>query len=260
MRTAHVRLILAAGLATAGASLAWAQAPATSAPPSTPTPAAAPPSGPAPTTSSAPLPQTSPVAPANPATPAGAAAQGVAPTTAPATAAPPAAPAADEPPPAVPTTGDGAVIVSVLEKVCVPLVRGGNLDQLAAQLPGMRKNRRDGTWTMPLGGTRDYQVTVLAQGVNKDVCQAEVHFAIGQDAPIVKAINIWSFLHKPELISTANYVQVEGDGVKRVRKSWEHLESNSSTAVNFTTWRKPDDSSLNRGYDTGILYYQERKF
>jgi hypothetical protein len=96
--------------------------------------------------------------------------------------------------------------------------------------------------------------------VNKDVCQAEVHFAVGQDAPIVKAINIWSFLHKPELILQANYVAVDADGVKRVRKSWEHLESNSSTAVNFTTWRKPDDSSLNRNYDTGILYYQERKF
>jgi hypothetical protein len=260
MRTATVSLILAAGIASAGATVAWAQAPAVTAPPSTPTPAAAPPSGPAPTTSSAPLSQTSPVPPASPATPAGAAPQGVAPTGAPAAAAPEATPNPAEAPPTIPTTGDGAVIINVLEKVCVPLVRGGNLDQLAPQLPGMRKNRRDGTWSMPLGGSRDYQLTVLAQGVNKDVCQAEVHFAVGQDAPIVKAINIWSFLHKPELISTANYVAVEADGVKRVRKSWEHLESNSSTAVNFTTWRKPDDSPLNRGYDTGILYYQERKF
>jgi hypothetical protein len=255
MRTATVRLILLAGVASAGATVAWAQAPAVTAPPSTPTPAAAPPSGPAPTTSSAPLSQSSPVAPAAGASPAGAAPAGAAPA-----GATPAAPPAVEEAPTVPTTGDGAVVVSVLEKVCVPLVRGGNLDQLAPQLPGMRKNRRDGTWSMPLGGSRDYQLTVLAQGVNKDVCQAEVHFAVGQDAPIVKAINIWSFLHKPELISTANYVAVEADGVKRVRKSWEHLESNSSTAVNFTTWRKPDDSPLNRGYDTGILYYQERKF
>jgi hypothetical protein len=254
MRTATVRMILLAGVASAGASLAWAQAPATTAPPSTPTPAAAPPSGPAPTTSSAPLPQTSPVAPASPATPAGAAPQGVAPT------APEATPNPADAPPTLPTAGDGAVIVNVLEKICVPLVRGGNLDQLAPQLPGMRKNRRDNTWSMPLGGSRDYQLTILAQGVNKDVCQAEVHFAVGQDAPIVKTINIWSFLHRPELILQANYVAVEADGVKRVRKSWEHLESNSSTAVNFTTWRKPDDSPLNRGYDTGILYYQERKF
>jgi hypothetical protein len=152
------------------------------------------------------------------------------------------------------------VIINVLEKVCVPLVRGGNLDQLAPQLPGMRKNRRDNSWTMPLGGSRDYTLTILPQGVNKDVCLSEVHYAIGQYGPIVKAVNVWSFLHKPELILQANYVAVDPDGVKRVRKSWEHLESNSSTAVNFTTWRKPNDTPLNRNYDTGELYYQERKF
>ncbi|MDB5476347.1 MAG: hypothetical protein JWP49_1858, partial [Phenylobacterium sp.] len=185
---------------------------------------------------------------------AGAAAQGVP------------APSAEPPPPAVPeaptipTTGDGAAIVNVLEKICVPMVRGTPLDQLAPQLPGMKKNRRDGTWTMPLGGDKAYTLTVLPQGVNKDVCLAEVHFAVGQDAAIAKAINVWSFLHKPELIATANYVQTGGDNVKRVQRSWEHLESASSTAVNFTTWRKPDDSPLNRNYDTGQLYYQERKF
>jgi hypothetical protein len=87
-----------------------------------------------------------------------------------------------------------------------------------------------------------------------------VHYAVGQDDPIVKAINIWSFVHKPELILQANYVAVDQDGIKRVRKSWEHLESNSSTAVNFTTWKKPDDSPIARGYDTGWLFYQERRF
>jgi hypothetical protein len=152
------------------------------------------------------------------------------------------------------------MIVNVLEKVCVPMVRGAPLDQLAPQLPGMKKNRRDGTWTMPLGGDKAYTLTVLPQGVNKDVCLAEVRFAVGQDAAIAKAVNIWAFLHKPELILQANYVATDPDGVKRVRKSWEHLESASSTAVNFTTWRKPDDSPLNRNYDTGQLYYQERKF
>ncbi|MFC3067939.1 hypothetical protein [Phenylobacterium soli] len=245
MRTAYLSLIVAAGLAGS----AYAQAPAVTAAPSTPTPAAAPPSAPAPTTSSAPLSQTSPVPAAVPATPAGAAPQGVPPGPAPAAGA--------APPPALPTSGDGAVVLNVLEKVCVPLVRGGKLEQLAPAA-GLKKNRRDDTWVGPLGGDRAYTVTVFPQGVNKDVCLAEVHFAVGQDEPIVKAINVWSFLHKPELILQANYVAVDADGVKRVRKSWEHLESNASTAVNFTTWRKPDDSPLNKGYDTGQLFYQER--
>lgn len=243
MRTVSLRLMLAAGAAVSLATAAAAQAPAT------PGPGAAPPAAPAPTTSSAPLSQSSPVAPAPGASPAGAAPQG----------APETPPSASEPPPTLPTSGDGAVILNVLEKICVPMVRGQSIDQLAPSL-GMKKNRRDNTWSMPLGGDKNYTVSIWNQGVNKDVCQAEVHFAPGQDAPIVKAVNVWSFLHKPELILQANYVAVDADGVKRVRKSWEHLESNSSVAVNFTTWRKPDDTPLNKAYDTGILYYQERTF
>ncbi|HEX3700516.1 MAG TPA: hypothetical protein VHV27_07565 [Phenylobacterium sp.] len=248
MRSISIGLILAVGLTATAQAQAPAPPPTAPAPP--PATTAAPP--PAATTPEAPPATTTPAPPA--ATP------GVPGAAPPATTTPEAAPpAVAEAPPALPTTGNGAAIIQVLEKVCVPLVRGGNFDQLAAQLPGARKNRRDGTWTMPLGGERNYTLTLLVQGVNKDVCQAEVHYPIGGDDEIYKAINIWAYLHKPELIATANYVQTGADNVKRVQRSWEHLESGSSTAVNFTTWKKPDDSPLNRGYDTGYLFYQERK-
>ena len=239
MRTAYLSLIVAAALAAP----AFAQAPA--APPPTPAP---PPAAAAP-------PSQTPAAPLSP-TPAAPLSQ--TPAAPPAAAAPP-APSEAEAAPTLPTTGDEATILSVLERVCVPLVRGGSLDQLGASA-GMRKNRRDGTWSIGLGSGRDYNITVQPQGVNKDVCEAEVHFAIGQDAPIFKAVNIWAFLHKPELQATANYVAVDADGIKRVRRSWENQASNGSTAVNFTTWRKPDDAPLNRKYDTGMLFYQERHF
>lgn len=172
-------------------------------------------------------------------------------------AAPPAEPA--PPPPTLPTTGDGAVMLSVLEKVCIPAVRGQGVDAVAPSL-GMKRNRRDGSWSMPLGGDRNYTVTVLSQGSNKDVCQAEVHYAQGQDEPIVNALNIWSFLHDPELTLQANYVNVDPDGIKRVRKSWEHYDDKSSTAVNFSVLTKPDDSPLNARYATGMMFYQERAF
>jgi hypothetical protein len=182
-----------------------------------------------------------------------------------ATATPPAA-APAEAPPSLPTSGPGAIILSVVEKVCVPLVRGGNLDDIAkanSATLGLKKNRRDNTWTMPLDPTnpaaKDYSITIQPTGSNKDVCRAEVHYALNEDKPIVSAINIWSFLHQPELILQANYVAVDPDGVKRVRKSWEHFDAANSTAVNFSTWTKPDDSSLNAKFSTGELFYQERK-
>ncbi|HEX4710075.1 hypothetical protein [Phenylobacterium sp.] len=230
MRTALASLILTAAIASA----AQAQTPA------------------APATQPAPAPTTAAPPTTAPST-----------TAAPATAAPPAAtpettpPAAGEAPPTLPTTGDGAVLINVVEKVCVPLVRGGKLDDLA-KANGFKQNRRDGTWTLPLGGDKNYSVTIFPVGVNKDACRGEVHYAIGQEKPIVSAFNVWSFLHQPELILQANYVSVNADGVKRVQKSWEHLEASSSTAVNFTTWTKPDDTPLNPKFATGEIYYQER--
>jgi hypothetical protein len=111
---------------------------------------------------------------------------------------------------------------------------------------------------MPLASGRDYQV-IFQSLSQKDVCQAEVHYAVSQDKAIVGALNVWSYVHKPELVLQANYVNVDADGVKRTRKSWEHVEPNgASTAVNFTIWRKPDDTPLNGRYDTGMLFYQER--
>lgn len=229
MRTVLLSLIAAAGLATG----AQAQEPA---PPTPPAPATTP-AAPAPALETAPAPAPAAAAPA-----------------APAAEAPPA-----PPPPVLPTSGDGAVIISVLEKVCVPAVRGQKLDDVA-KANGFKANKRDGTWSMMLGTDKAYTVTVLPQGSNKDACIAEVHFALGQEAPIVAALNVWAFLHQPELVLQANYVAVDPDGVKRVRKSWENFSANSSVAVNFSTERKADDTPLNGRYDTGKLFYQERTF
>jgi len=245
MRIVLASLILAAAIvpaAEAQTPAAPATQPAPSTPPTTtaPAPPAAPNAAPPAATGQAPAAPTTAAPPA---------------TTPPEAAAP--APAA-EPPPTLPTSGDGAVILNIIEKVCVPLVRGGKLDDLA-KANGFKLNRRDGTWTMPLGGDKNYTVTMFPVGINKDVCRGEVHYAIGGEKPIVSALNVWSFLHQPELILQANYVSVNADGVKRVQKSWEHLDSTSSTAVNFTTATKPDDTPLNPKFSTGEIYYQERK-
>lgn len=221
MRTALASLVLVAGLTTA----AQAQTPA----PTTPAPSTAAPATSAPTVA------------------------------APATATPAAPAAAAEPPPTLPTSGDGAQILQAIEKVCIPAVRGQGIDA-AAKAAGLKQNRRDGTWSTPLASGRDYAIIIQPQFSQSNVCQAEVHYAVGQDKPIISALNVWSFLQEPKLVLQANYVNVDADGVKRIRKSWEHVEaSGASRAVNFSIWRKPDDTPLNAKFDTGMLFYQERK-
>lgn len=170
----------------------------------------------------------------------------------------PAAPAAGEPPPTLPTSGDGAQVLQALEKVCIPAVRGQGLDA-AAKAAGLKQNRREGTWAMPLSSGRDYAIVFQPQYSQTNVCQAEVRYAVGQDKPIVSALNVWAFLQQPKLTLGANYVNVDADGIKRIRKSWEHVAAGGATrAVNFSVQRKPDDSPLNPKFDTGMLFYQER--
>lgn len=172
---------------------------------------------------------------------------------------PPPAAQPGQPAPSLPTTGDGAALISILERVCVPAVRGQKLDDVA-KAAGMKLNRRDGTWAIGLGGAKAHQIILYPQGANKDTCFGEIRFAHGQDAPITQALNIWAFLHQPPMDPTANYTQpVDPDGLKRVRRSWEHVSTTGSIGLNISTVRKPDDTPVNRGYDLATFQYQERK-
>ena len=126
MRSAIATIVLAAGLATAAA----AQVTAPAVPPAPVAPEAASVAAPvAPVTSTAP------------------------------TVEPEVAPAPPEP--SLPTTGDGAELAGVLSKVCVPLLRGGNIDQLAASA-GMKKVKKRGVinYVTLLGGIKGYTVTL----------------------------------------------------------------------------------------------------
>ena len=172
--------------------------------------------------------------------------------------APPAEPA--PPPPTVPTTGLGAEAIAVLEKICVPQVRGQKLDVLA-KANGFKLNRREQTWSKPLGLEKGYQIVVSPPGSNKGVCFAELRYPMGADVEISKALNVWAFVHEPPLDPTANYTQPQDpDGLKRVRRSWEYLTATDSIGLNFSTVRKADDTPLSPKYDTGNMQYQERKF
>ena len=234
MRFALSSLIIAAGLATA----AHAQDPAAQ-----PTQPAAPAAQPA-----APAAQPAP-APAAEAPPA------------PAAETPPAPPAEAAPPPTLPTSGYGFEAIQVIEKICVPAVRGQSVETLA-KANGFKLNKREQSWAKPFGAEgKAYQVIVYPTGSNKSVCMVDLRFPTGQDGEIAKALNVWSFVHQPPLDPTANYTQPQDpDGLKRVRRSWEYLEQGKSIGLNFSTVRKPDDSQVNKAYDLATMQYQERTF
>ncbi|OHB30953.1 MAG: hypothetical protein A2790_09835 [Phenylobacterium sp. RIFCSPHIGHO2_01_FULL_69_31] len=235
MRIALSSLILVAGIATAAQAQDPAAQPAPPAAPTTAAPASATP------------------APADAAQPAPAAPAAEAP------AAPPAEPA--PPPPTLPTSGYGFEAIQVIEKICIPAVRGQGVDPVA-KANGFKMNRRDQTWAKPFGTeNKAYQVIVFPSGSNKSVCNVELRYPVGAAEDIAKALNVWAFVQQPPLDPTANYTQPQDpDGLKRVRRSWEYLTTNRSIGLNYSTVRKPDDSQVNAKYDMGTLQYQERTF
>ncbi|MBC7167056.1 hypothetical protein [Phenylobacterium sp.] len=180
------------------------------------------------------------------------------------TAAPPApAPAAPAPAPVeqptLPTTGNGAAVLSVLTRACIPMVQEGKTVEEVGKELGMKRNRRSGAYEVSLGG-RDYSITVLPKGANDNVCNMQINYPVGEEEPIVEALNIWAFLHEPELVLQRNDYAVGADNIKRVTMAWEHYTDSESTGMVFVQLKKPDDSPLERGYDQATLLYSERTF
>lgn len=188
-----------------------------------------------------------------------AAAPAAAPATAPAPA--PAAEAPAAPEPTLPTDGDGAVITTVLTNVCMPLVKGGDFVQLATAA-GMKKGKKDGNiiFTLPLtGGSKDYSITLENPGSNKQVCSLSLKYALDGEKPIIRSLNVWSYLHDPYMAAQRNDY-VPATDVKRITNSWEYFTDHVSQGLVFVQLKKPDGSPLNSRFDTATLLYSERTF
>jgi hypothetical protein len=184
------------------------------------------------------------------------------PAPAPAPAAPaaepaPAAPAADTQSYVLPTTGAEGQIIDVVNRVCKPLVQGGNFDQLAGGM-GYKKNKRDGTYVGTLVA-KPYTLTIWPQGSNKDVCRLTLRYGVDQEKPIIVGLNIFSFLHKPELVQQRNDF-VPATDFKRITNSWEYFTDKESIGLVFLQLKKPDGSPVGKAWDEGEILYSERKF
>ena len=179
-----------------------------------------------------------------------------APAAEPAPAAAP-APAAEEKTYVLPTTGAEGQIIDVINRVCKPLVKGGNLDQLAGGL-GYKKNKREGTYVGTLVD-KPYTLTIWPQGSNKDVCRLTLKYGIDQEKPIIVGLNIFSYLHKPELLQQRNDF-VPATDFKRITNSWEYFTDHESIGLVFLQLKKPDGSPVGKAWDEAEVLYSERTF
>lgn len=158
----------------------------------------------------------------------------------------------------VPTDGEIGQIINTINSICVPLVRGGDLDKLATPAMGYKKNRREGTYTTTLVA-KPYTLTVYAPGSNKDVCRIAINYTTGEEKPIIVGLNIFSLLHQPELLQQRNDYKPDPD-YKRITNSWEYFTEKESTGLVFLQLKKPDGSEVSPKWSIGEVLYSERKF
>ncbi|WP_293404428.1 hypothetical protein [Phenylobacterium sp.] len=189
--------------------------------------------------------------------PAPEAAPPAAPAAEPAPAAAP-APAADEKSYVLPTSGPEGQIIDVINRVCKPLVKGGDFKTLAGGMAGYKLNKREGTYVGTLV-EKPYTLTIWPQGSNKDVCRLTLSYAVNGEKPIIVGLNIFSFLHKPELVQQRNDF-VPATDYKRITNSWEYFTDKESIGLVFLQLKKPDGSSAGKNADLGEVLYSERKF
>lgn len=248
MRLQLASLISAAGIAAVAAN-AFAQEATPPAPPPPPAPPAAPAAPPAaaPATPDQTAPATAaPATPAQPGAPADASQQ------------PPAAPAEPPPPPppppTLPSSGDGFEIIQVLNNVCEPGVKAGDLDA-RAKANGFKKTRD--YWVKPLGA-KPYVIKLEFFSVaNPNVCIMHVEFATGAAQPIVDGLTTWAYLHEPYMQNYRND-EYKQDLLRRTI-SWEHVgENGASTGLVFSIEKNPDGTSMSKVGDAARISFQIR--
>lgn len=172
-----------------------------------------------------------------------------APVPAPADAAP--APVAEVPvappaPPPVPTDVTSVNVLNVLDRVCAPLVRGGDLTKLAPTL-GFKKKRDVWVWAYTKGAT----ITVTPPGTNPEVCTVDVLHPVDGSAPLIIDLHNWAMQRGWDLFRND---KVTSD-LERTTRSWELTTATEREALVLVTSRKAGGAPLSsKGDQTQLLY------
>ncbi|ATQ41208.1 hypothetical protein [Caulobacter mirabilis] len=170
---------------------------------------------------------------------------GVAPTPPPAEA-----PATPPPPPPAPTDVTSVAILGALDRVCRPLVAGGNLEQLA-KANGFKKKREMWSWAYAKG----YQMTLLASTTNPNVCTLEIDYPIDGLTPVIVDLHNWAMARQWALYRNDKYTT----DMERSTRSWELRGETQDEAVVLMSVRKADGTPVSKKADRAEVLYSLTK-
>lgn len=153
---------------------------------------------------------------------------------------------APPPPPPPPTDPVTIAVLNAVESICKPLVKGGDIKALSAPL-GYKKRKESYVLTV----AKPFQVTVLPQGSNKNVCQLEIDYGVDQVEPIVVGVHNWAMARGWTLYRNDVY----NTDMKRHTRSWELAGDVETEALVLVALKKTDGTPLARNADRATVLY-----
>lgn len=164
-------------------------------------------------------------------------------------AAPPQAPPAPEPPPPprTPTDVTSLAVLNVLERICVPLAKGGDLASLAKPL-GFKLKRDLWIQQYQKGG---YTITVHPVGSNPGICNVDIDHPIDGITEVIIDLHNWAMTRDWSLYRNDRF----DEGLERTTRSWTLSNTDSQQALVLVTVRKPGGKPMTSRTDhTELLY------
>jgi len=181
------------------------------------------------------------------------------PVTAPAPEAAPAPPPPPPPPPLkpLPTDPEAVRVLDMLDRVCAPLARGGNV-KTTAQAVGMRIN---GDGDMILGQDGGRRIIVHPPTTaNPNNCSMTVRYVAGEEAPIRDGLEAWSERRDPPLGPDKVAVQNPEDGGVSITSTWLGYANSKVEGVVLIVHNKADGTPQGGHIGEAQVLYSYRSY
>ncbi|HYG28480.1 MAG TPA: hypothetical protein VD906_16460 [Caulobacteraceae bacterium] len=153
------------------------------------------------------------------------------------------------PPPALPPIPNDPTtlqVISALDRVCKPVIAGGDVVAITKPL-GFRKKRE----TYVLALQKPGSITLTRSAANPNVCNLEVIHPLGGDRDITVGLHNWAVSQGFTLYRNDEFTT----DLKRHTRSWERTLDGKTEALVLVTEHKPDGTGVVRGGTRSRVMY-----
>jgi hypothetical protein len=150
-----------------------------------------------------------------------------------------------------PSGGMGGYVTGLIEKACIPLIKGQDAKAVAAAA-GLKRTRTD--LVMQLTGSQRITLSPPA-GANPHVCTLSLQYQVDGTKDIVDTLTAWAAAQNPPLppLSTG-YSPAPG----LTGWSWSLDTGQMQEGLVFTAQRTADGKPMGKDFDSGTVLFSYR--